>query len=46
MAFSAGCVVLRPVNLPRIDQLIIEERKIKNERERIAFAKWLAFGDN
>jgi 5-methylcytosine-specific restriction enzyme subunit McrC len=37
-------VVLRPVNLLRLEKLITEERKIKNERERIAFARWLAFG--
>jgi 5-methylcytosine-specific restriction enzyme subunit McrC len=39
-------VVLRPVNLLRLDQLITEERKMKNERERTAFARWLAFGDD
>jgi 5-methylcytosine-specific restriction enzyme subunit McrC len=37
-------VVLRPVNLLRLDQLITGERKMKNERERVAFARWLAFG--
>jgi 5-methylcytosine-specific restriction enzyme subunit McrC len=37
-------VVLRPVNLLRLDQLLTGERKMKNERERIAFARWLAFG--
>ena len=39
-------VVLRPVNLLKLDQLITEQRKMKNEREHIAFARWLAFGDN
>jgi 5-methylcytosine-specific restriction enzyme subunit McrC len=39
-------VVLRPVNLLQLDQLITGERKMMNERERIAFASWLAFGDN
>ena len=38
-------VVLRPVNLIRLEQLITGERKMKNERERIAFARWLAFGE-
>jgi 5-methylcytosine-specific restriction enzyme subunit McrC len=37
-------VVLRPVNLLRLEQLITEQRKIKNERGRTAFARWLAFG--
>ncbi len=39
-------VVLRPVNWLQLDQLITGERKMMNERERIAFASWLAFGDN
>src|SRR6266568_8517384 len=39
-------VVLRPVNLIRMEQLITGERKMKNERERIAFARWLAFGED
>ena len=39
-------VVLRPVNLLQLDQLVTGERNIKNERERISFAKWLAFGDD
>jgi len=39
-------VVLRPVNLIHLDQLITGERKIKNERERTAFARWLAFGED
>jgi 5-methylcytosine-specific restriction enzyme subunit McrC len=39
-------VVLRPVNLIRLEQLITGERKIKDERERTAFARWLAFGEN
>lgn len=38
-------VVLRPVNLLCLDQLTTGERKIKNERERVAFARWLAFGN-
>ena len=38
-------IVLRPVNLLRLDQLINGERKIKNERERIAFARQLVFGE-
>ena len=42
---SRAQVVLRPVNLLRLDQLITGERNIKNERERISFAKWLAFGE-
>lgn len=37
-------VVLRPVNLIRLEQLITGKRKIKDERERTAFARWLAFG--
>ncbi len=39
-------VVLRPVNLLQLDQLITGERKMMNERERIAFASWLAFGED
>jgi 5-methylcytosine-specific restriction enzyme subunit McrC len=39
-------VVLRPVNLLHLDQLITGERKMKNERERTAFARWLVFGDD
>src|SRR5438045_3646777 len=39
-------VVLRPVNLLQLDQLITGARKMKNERERTAFARWLAFGDD
>jgi 5-methylcytosine-specific restriction enzyme subunit McrC len=39
-------VVLRPVNLLKLEELIIESRKTKNERERITFAKWLAFGED
>ena len=39
-------VVLRPVNLIRLEQLITGERKMKDERERIAFARWLAFGED
>jgi 5-methylcytosine-specific restriction enzyme subunit McrC len=39
-------VVLRPVNLLQLDQLITKQKKIKNERERTAFARWLAFGDD
>jgi 5-methylcytosine-specific restriction enzyme subunit McrC len=39
-------VILRPVDLIYLDQLITGERKMMNERERIAFASWLAFGDN
>jgi 5-methylcytosine-specific restriction enzyme subunit McrC len=39
-------VVLRPVNLIHLDQLITGERKIKNEREQTAFARWLAFGED
>ena len=38
-------VVLRPVNLIRLEQLISGQRKMKNERERTAFARWLAFGE-
>lgn len=38
-------VVLRPVDLFQLDQLIAGERNIKNERERLAFARWLAFGE-
>ena len=43
---SRAHVVLRPVNLLRLEQLITGERKIKDERERTAFAKWLAFGED
>jgi 5-methylcytosine-specific restriction enzyme subunit McrC len=39
-------VILRPVDLICLDQLITGERKMKNERERIAFARWLAFGND
>ena len=39
-------VVLRPVNLIHLEKLITGERKMKNERERIAFARWLAFGED
>jgi 5-methylcytosine-specific restriction enzyme subunit McrC len=39
-------VVLRPVNLIHLEQLITGERKMKNERERTTFARWLAFGDD
>jgi 5-methylcytosine-specific restriction enzyme subunit McrC len=39
-------IVLRPVHLLRLDQLIIGEKILKNERERIAFARWLAFGED
>jgi 5-methylcytosine-specific restriction enzyme subunit McrC len=39
-------VILRPVHLLRLDQLITEEGKMKNERERTAFARWLAFGED
>jgi 5-methylcytosine-specific restriction enzyme subunit McrC len=38
-------VVLRPVNLIHLEQLITGERKMKNERERTAFARQLAFGE-
>ena len=39
-------VVLRPVNLIHLDQLITRERNMKDERERTAFARWLAFGED
>src|SRR6266496_758403 len=46
-------VVLRPVNLLRLEQLINEQRKMMNERNVGAglaparsFARWLAFGDD
>src|SRR5207248_1169841 len=43
-------VVLRPVNLLRLDQLIIEEIKKRNVVAGLAparlFARWLAFGDD
>ncbi len=39
-------LVLRPVNLLRLEQLITAEGKIKNERERIAYARWLVFGND
>lgn len=44
--YGTGCahVVLRPVNLLRLEQLITEERKMKNERERTNFARKLVFG--
>ena len=38
-------IVLRPVNLIHLDQLITRERNMKDERERTAFARWLAFGE-
>lgn len=41
---SRAYVVLRPVNLLRLEQLIRDDRTIRNERERVAFARWLAFG--
>ena len=43
---SHAHVVLRPVNLLRLDQFITDQGKKRNERERTAFAKWLAFGDD
>ena len=39
-------VVLRPVNLIHLEQLITRERKIMDKRERIVFARWLAFGED
>jgi hypothetical protein len=38
-------IVLRSVNLIHLEQLITGERKMKNERERTAFARRLAFGE-
>jgi len=29
-----------------MEQLITGERKMKNERERTAFARWMAFGED
>ena len=43
---SHAHVALRPVNLLRLDQFITDQGKKRNERERTAFAKWLAFGDD
>ncbi|SRR6266568_1390230 len=38
-------VILRPVNLLRLEQLITGERTMKDERERMTFARWLALGE-
>jgi 5-methylcytosine-specific restriction enzyme subunit McrC len=38
-------VVLRPVNLLRLEQLVSGVMTAMNERERRAFAEWLAFGE-
>lgn len=38
-------VVLRPVNLLLLDQLITMKRQMNIQRERTAFARWLAIGD-
>jgi 5-methylcytosine-specific restriction enzyme subunit McrC len=38
-------VVLRPVNLLRLEQLVSGTMTARNERERRAFAEWLAFGE-
>jgi 5-methylcytosine-specific restriction enzyme subunit McrC len=45
--FGAGqaMVVLRPVDLLRLEQLITGAMTARNERERRAFAEWLAFGE-
>ncbi len=42
---SRAHVVLRPVNLHRLEQLIRDARTRRNEREREDFARWLAFGN-
>lgn len=42
---SRAQVILRPVNLFHLEQLIRDARMRRNERERVGFAKWLAFGD-
>jgi 5-methylcytosine-specific restriction enzyme subunit McrC len=39
-------VVLRPVNLLRLDRFITDQGEKRNERERMAFARWLAFGND
>jgi 5-methylcytosine-specific restriction enzyme subunit McrC len=39
-------VVLRPVNLLRLDRFITDQGKKQNERERMAFTRWLAFGND
>ena len=38
-------VVLRPLNLLHLEQLVTGAITARNERERQAFAEWLAFGD-
>ncbi len=37
-------VVLRPVNLLKLEELIVNSRNVNNERERLNFARWLVFG--
>lgn len=38
-------VMLRPVDLQRLDELVTNRHKKKNERERRRFARWLVFGN-
>ena len=44
--YSAGTahVILRPVNLHRLDELIASPKTARLERERARFAEWLVFG--
>lgn len=46
-AFGTGqaIVVLRPVNLLRLEQLVTGTTAASNERKRRAFAEWLVFGE-
>jgi 5-methylcytosine-specific restriction enzyme subunit McrC len=46
--YGAGCayVILRPVDLLKLENLIIAAKTRNNERERKDFATWLAFGDD
>jgi 5-methylcytosine-specific restriction enzyme subunit McrC len=39
-------VMLRPVDLLKLEKLIIDTKMRNNERERKDFARWLAFGDD
>lgn len=43
-AYQPGYVILRPVDLLRLEKLVITRDQATNEQERIAFARWLAFG--
>jgi 5-methylcytosine-specific restriction enzyme subunit McrC len=41
---STAHVILRPVNLHRLDELIASPKTAQLERERARFAGWLVFG--